>query len=261
MGAIAAAVVGAGMLTGGTWMAANSAGRRKKNLQRIAETPGIDMGEAAGDAISAVKQNQQGAQDIVARENQFNTSQRVSMLEQMVPGFSGMQKQRTQMASDLMAGNLPPAVKNAIFRLSAAKSFSGWGGGGQAGENLALRDIGVGTLEAMQGGANLFQSILASSQPGQQGSALGLIGLNGASGVDVRSRERAMRMAAMTTAVGAPGKTDVWANMLSQTGSSVLGGAMGSMGGGGGGMGGGGGSAYGYSAGGGGGSAPTWAPM
>ena len=62
------------------------------------------------------------------------------------------------MASDLMAGNLPPAVKKAIFRLSSAKSFSGWGGGGGSGEALALRDIGVGTLEAMQGGANLFQS-------------------------------------------------------------------------------------------------------
>lgn len=250
------------MLTGGTWMAANSAGRRKKKLEQIAETPGVDMSEAAGDAIGAVRDNQVAAQDIAAAENKFNTAQRVSMLEQMVPGFSGLQKQRTAMAADLMAGNLPPAVKKAIFRLSSAKSFSGWGGGGGSGEALALRDIGVGTLDAMQGGANLFQSILASSQPGQQASALGLIGLTGASGVDVRSRERAMRMAALTTAAGAPGKTDVWANMLSQTGSSVLGGAMGSMGGGGGGMmgGGGGGSAYGYSAGGGS-SAPTWAPM
>ena len=198
----------------GTLLGAQAASRTKKELRRIAETPGIDVGQQYQELAGLAP----AAESLEARRNLFNVGQLQSILEQSIPGYAESQAQRTQNAAALLRGELPPDVTEAVYRSGASRAVAGGYGGSGVGRNLVARDLGRTSLDLMNLGGQQFAGILGSTPmtrpvdytmtPEQ------LIGL--------RSGERSQRMQAETTAAGAPGATAVWGQGLQSMGKSLM---------------------------------------
>lgn len=202
------------MMGVGTLMGANAASKTKKELRRIAETPGIDVGAQYSELSNLAPQ----AEGLEARRNVFNTEQLQSILESSIPGYSESQTQRTKNAAALLRGELPPDVMEAVWRGGAAKALGGGFAGSGAGRNLVARDLGRTSLDLMNLGGQQFAGILGSTPMARPVN----YSLSPEQLIGLRSGERSQRMQAETTAAAAPGATAVWGQGLQSMGKSLM---------------------------------------
>lgn len=208
-------ILGAGMQIGGTFMAANAASRRKRQLEAIANLPGLKMGDVYGD----VSGSQGQAEGIESRRNEFNRAELRKMLGETIPGYEEGQAQRSQTALSLMRGEIPADVQEMIQRSSAARAVTGGYGGSPAGRNLVARDLGRTSLDMMNLGQQQFAGILGSTPRAEMANYM----LTPSQIMALRSQERTQKMGAMKDAAMAQGATEVGAKALSDIGGSMMG--------------------------------------
>lgn len=243
MGLIAAGVAGAALGAAGTWAAGNSADARKRHLTDIANTPGVNINDVYGDALGGMEQNQGRAEGIASRTNKFANQQLIDSLNQSIPGYSALQAKRSAIASDLLNGSIPADVAQQIQRNTAARALSGGYGGSQAASNLTARDLGLTSLDLINRGQQYTSGILSSTPLARLQNSSDLLNIGAGDVLNTRSAERAKRLDMLTGVSQMPGKGDIWAQYLQNTGSNLSG--IASAGGGGAGGGGGGASAAG----------------
>ena len=219
------AILGAGMQLGGTGMSASAASRRKRQLEAIANLPGIQQGDIYGE----VAQNQGAAEGIESRRNAFAREQLRQMLNETIPGYEEGQAQRTKTAQSLMRGEIPADVQEMIQRSTAARAVTGGYGGSPSGRNLVARDLGRTSLDLMNLGQQQFAGILGSTPRPEMANYM----MTPSQIMALRSNERTQKMAAMRDAAMAKGATEVWAKGLSDAGGALMSGGFGGMGGGG----------------------------
>ena len=204
--------VGGGLLASGAGaaMSANAASNARRQALAAANTPGIDIDEMLRESARLAPESRRLEQE----RNVYNQQQLQALIEQSIPGFSEAQRVRAQNAAALIRGELPGDEISAAYRSGAGRALEGGYAGSVAMNNRILRDLGLKQMQAQQMGSQQLSQILGSTPLApvvsyeyspQQLAAL-------------RGQERAQRMAALTGVANMP------------SASSVLGGALGSLG-------------------------------
>lgn len=231
---MAGSALGAPMQIAGAFMGAKSADRRKKKLEQIANTPGVDFTAAAGDAVAAGNANLPGAQKFSTGVNLGAQDDITAVLEKAIPGYSPMQASRSQAVQSFLKGEIPEDVAAAIHRSGASKALEGGYGGTPAGRNLVARDLGLTSLNLVDKGLSESGRLIQTTQLPRLMQANDILNLT-ASGVgNTRSKERSEKLEMMLGAAQAPTSSDVWSKTLTDMGGQMASGG----GGGGGGLGG-----------------------
>jgi hypothetical protein len=203
-----------GLMAVGGLLSANAASKTKKELRNIADTPGLNLGEA----IAESKKYSGDTRALESSRNTFNRAELDRLLESSIPGYAAGQKQRTGNAMSLMRGELPPDVEAAIYRSGAGRALEGGYGGSAAGRNLVARDLGRTSLDLMQLGGRNFESILGSTPQ----SGIANYDISPQDVIGLRGNERSERIGLRTNAATAPGKTAVWGQTTTQMGKSLM---------------------------------------
>jgi hypothetical protein len=175
-----------------------------------ANTPGIDIDEMLRESARLAPESRRLEQE----RNVYNQQQLQALIERSIPGFSEAQRVRAQNAAALIRGELPGDEISAAYRSGAGRALEGGYAGSVAMNNRILRDLGLKQMQAQQMGSQQLSQILGSTplapvvsyeySPQQLAT--------------LRGQERAQRMAALTGVSNMP------------SASSVLGGALGSLG-------------------------------
>ena len=113
------------------------------------------------DAISANAGNLDDILSLVGRSNQATIQGDLARVNQLFPGYQQTMGNLSNAATSLSGGQLPfDRVQDIISdRASASGSFGVPGGAGPA----TLRDLGLNSLDAVNQGQSLFQSILQAA--------------------------------------------------------------------------------------------------
>ena len=205
-GGIASAGIGAGL-------SASSASASRRQARDAANLPGIDIGSVMGESSL----NAPRAREMEAERNAISRDQLLESLGIQIPGYQQGQAQRTLNAMSLLRGELPPDVAAQIQRKAAGQAVQGGYAGSAAGRNLVLRDLGRGSYEAANQGAQQFANILGTTPMAplanyeftpQQIAAL-------------RGGERGGQQQALLSAAGMPSGTGVAGQAFGSLGSGL----------------------------------------
>ncbi len=188
-------------------MGGNAAKMTQKKLDEIAALPGVDIGKAQGEALSAYQQNASGAKDVAGDVNRFAIDQQAQLLEGSMPGWQKLQGQRMANAQSMLEGEIPQDVADAIYRNSANRAVSGGYGGSGRMKNLTARDFGMTSLDLMGRGQDASQGIVGSTPLARLIGTDSILNVSGKDALGLRSGERTERMGAMRDRAIAPGKT------------------------------------------------------
>lgn len=120
--------------------------------------PTLDLGTEAGKAIAANQKNLPAAEQLTSEANQFSRDEITKMLNQIVPGFSGIQGDISKNIEAELTGQIPDDVRDAIARSDAATSLTGGTGGTEFSRNLVARDLGLTSLQLTRSGLSSAES-------------------------------------------------------------------------------------------------------
>jgi hypothetical protein len=229
MGAIAAAVIGAAMIGGGTFMNANAAKKRQKFTQYIADTPGVDLDETYQDSLGAIAANRSLAEQQATAENRFNQAELDRQLAEEIPGYRQAQLQRMANAQNDLQGIISPDVSSAIQRHAASRGVDSGTVGSEFNRNLEARDFGLTSLDLQQRGAQEFQSIIGTTPLAGRVSPGQYLNIDPQTALGLRSRERSQKLDILLQKAGLKGASEIYGNALTSTGGAVLSMGMGGM--------------------------------
>lgn len=218
-----------GAITGGL-LGGSSASRRKRQLDQLAETPGVDVSGATGDALAGREANFERASNVARQQNTFDQQEMERMLEESIPGYKGIQSTRSGNAASFLKGDIPDDVRAQVFRRGAAKAVGGGYGGSDASRNLTARDLGLTSLDLMDRGQRYSQSIIGGTPMARLSTTSELSGVNPGDVLGLRSKERSEKLGLKRASIEGPGASDVWGDFATQTGGTLLGAGLGSLG-------------------------------
>lgn len=150
-------VAGAAITAVGGVVSANQA---KKGAGKTA--PPIDIGDVSKTAIQANIENMPDIEALLKQSNKFQQRQNLSLLEQAVPGYSGISSNLAGIAAESSANPyaLPKDFTDNLTRLAAERGIN-TGVRGQANDYSLLRDFGVNSLQFGQQRIGQAQSIVS----------------------------------------------------------------------------------------------------
>ncbi len=218
---MAGQALGGGMQIAGAFMGASAAKKRKKKLEQIANTPGVDFSSTASEVVGAGKSNLPGALDFTSGVNLGAQKDINDVLDKAIPGYSPMQATRAGQVASFIRGELPADVAKAVTRNSASRALEGGYGGTPAGRNLEARDLGLTSLDLIGKGMSGMSDMVRSTPLPRFMQANDVLNLTQTGGVGVRSDERNKKLDMLLGAANAPGSGDVLAKTLQDMGSSM----------------------------------------
>lgn len=238
MGAIALAVVGAGIGIAGTAMSASSADKKISKLRSARDKWLPDIDAYTNQYFEDLNQYSGEASDIADTVGMSDVDRALAMRERAAPGFSKVTSSAMDSIIPLLRGELPPGVMDAFMRSGAASSVgSGFGGSGFGAVNQGL--FGArGALGAMQTGFGLLPALMSTlPNVNNPSTAMFLQSImTPAQRTSSQLQIRGQNIAIEQTAAGMPTSGEVWGSFMQETGGAMMGaGMMGAMGGGGGG--------------------------
>ena len=135
----------------------------------------VTLQGAQANATSANEANLPGIESLVGTTNQFNASQMTSLLNSVMPGWSGAATQAGKNITSELQGQIPTDVAEQIQSSTAAQALTGgFGGSGLMGNTLA-KNLGLTSLQLMNQGQSSLQSwsslIDSMYAPGQMNAA------------------------------------------------------------------------------------------
>lgn len=220
-------VAGVGLGVLGSVLGGNAASRKKRQLDQLAETPGVDVSAATGDALAGREANFERASNIARQQNTFDQQEMERMLEESIPGYKGIQATRAGNAASFLKGDIPDDVRAQVFRRGAAKAVGGGYGGSDASRNLTARDLGLTSLDLMDRGQRYSQSIIGGTPMARLSTASELSGVNPGDVLGLRSKERTEKLGLKRASIEGKGATDVWGDWATQQGGALQGMGMG----------------------------------
>lgn len=217
------------------------------------KVPPLQKIDAGGEQELAVKNNLNilpQAENLVSQANAFTQEQITKMLRASIPNYDELVRNTSENIGSMVRGELPQDVQNMIQLSDAAKSLSGgYAGTGMHGA-LFARDLGLNSLNLIQGGIDTasrwLQSMDALFSPGMINVSNMFLTPQQQMAHDVSERDKAWNVQWLRNQIKAQPNQyqEAFATLfdnIEQTGRSILtsyaGGAVGGGGGGGGGAG------------------------
>lgn len=225
----AGGILGAGMMIGGAALGASAAEKRRRRLEELAKTPGLDLQSVIGETTGALSGGLPGAANYANAANLSSVEGLQSVLEGAIPGYSEMQKTRAGAVGSMLRGKLPADVSRAVASAATSRAMEGGYGGSAAGRNLVARDLGLTSLDILGRGLTESGRLVASTPLPRMITAPEVLNINAGTTQNLRSSERAQKLAMLMEAIQAPGSGDVWARGLQQAGGAMAGGALGGL--------------------------------
>jgi hypothetical protein len=148
------AIGGAAISVVGGAIASNKA--KKKAGQEVPFTP-VDLQQEQRDALAGNLASQNSIEQLLARSNQFQQGQALSLAEQAMPGFGSLTRTLSDRATTLAENpyDVPKGVEDNLARIAAERGISA-GTRGEFNDFSLLRDFGVNQLQ--YGRENLSQA-------------------------------------------------------------------------------------------------------
>lgn len=229
------AIAGAVMAAGGTWMAAGEADDAFKSLEKYKDKYIPDPAKLNRDYFGELLENLHSAEKLSTDIGRGDLERTMALREQATPGITEGMRGAADALFPLLRGELPPGVLDAFSRAGGASSVgSGFGGTGFGFLNQGL--FGArGSLGAMQTGFGLLPSLLnalPNSNSPSAGAFLQAI-MTPMQRAQTQVQWRGQNLGLALKMADMPSSNQVWANYLSNTGSSLMGGGMTGMAGGG----------------------------
>lgn len=235
---MAGGALGMPLQIAGAFMGADAAKKRKKELGKIAETPGVDLAATYGDVTKAGLAGLPAANELSAGMNMGAMNSMTNVLGAAIPGWSGLQSTRAGQVGSMLRGEIPQDVSDQVFRRGASKSVAGGYGGSEAGRNLVSRDLGLTSLDILGRGMTGMESMVRSTPLPRLTQASDILNITGNDAMRLRSGERTEKLDMLLGATNAPGAQDVWGKALTDIGGQMATSGGGGKGGGGDAMGG-----------------------
>lgn len=214
------------MQLAGAFQGASAARARKKQLEAIANTPGLDTSAITGQAITGQEQNFGQASALAEKINRFNAGMRQDLLEESIPGYEPRKQQTSAILDSWLRGEIPQDVQDQVWDSAAGRALAGGFGGSGLGRNLTARDFGLTSLGLMEKGIDKtgqFNLQTASLELPDIVGISAFLGVSPQELVALRSRERTEKMSYQSGAANAPSSKDVWAKYLNETGGQLAG--------------------------------------
>jgi hypothetical protein len=235
-----ALAVGVAAIGAGAAMSANAAGKKKKELRGIADTPGLDIGGVQSEAIEANLSNLADAESLASKVNQFNQDELIKQLRAAIPNFDEITGGVGQTIESLVSGELPKDVRDAMVNFGAERNVaSGLGSRSEIGANRIARDLGLTRLQLQGQGLDAAMRWLQVGRTTLAAPQFDVTSqfISPAGAINLRSAERSQRMNLNAAAAMQKGGNEIWGGALQQVGGMLVGaGAGAALGGGGGGM-------------------------
>lgn len=236
--AIAAAVVGAGLIAGGSASSASGAKKKRNELQAAQDRwlPNID--KYTDDYFADLVDYTDDADKLADTVATQDTERAMAIQEQAMPGMAEGRKRAFDALMPLLRGELPPSVMDAFMRSGAASSVgSGFGGSGFGFVNQGLFGA-KGALGAMQAGYGLLPALMSTLPQVNSPSTASFLQaiMSPAQRTQTQMQIRAQNMTNAAQLAGLQTGSEVWGSSMQQVGGALLGGAVGMGGGGAGGM-------------------------
>lgn len=228
---IAQQAAGDSMQLAGAILGAGAADRRKKKIEQIGLTPGIDIPTMYSQATSAGMSGLPAASRLASGYNASASADLQAALETAIPGYGKLQADRVGQVGAMVRGEIPDDVSRQVFRKGAAKSLEGGYGGTEFGRNLVARDLGLTSLDIIGRGLSGASDLVTSTPLPRMTQVSDILNLSGKDVTSLRSNERQLAMSIALQAAGAPGSQDVWAKALTDKGSQMSSSSGGGMGG------------------------------
>lgn len=226
LGSLASLVIGGGLLSGGLGLTGHGASKRRRELQKIADTPGVGLGNVYGDATSSGLAALPGIRNLTSAENQFSVEELNRILNQSIPGFDEIQRNRAETARSLSAGEIPDDVSKEVFRSSAGRALTGGYGGSQFGRFRTARDLGLTSLGLRETGSRLAGDLIGST-PMPKLTSVGDFMIRPGPVLNLRSGERAQKLGILSDKASLPTSSEIWGQGMMQMGSSLMGTGLG----------------------------------
>jgi len=145
MGAIAAGVIGAGLMIGGGVMGAGKKVRIPA-FQRVDPT-----GEQAAAIAGNLANFEQGA-ELARKTSMADQSTLEAMLRRAIPGYDNIIKGQSALIQSRLSGELPSDVSRAVSQSAAGRAMGMGIGGSGLGRNLTARDLGITSMDIQNQG-------------------------------------------------------------------------------------------------------------
>lgn len=146
MGLIAAGVVGAGLMVGGTAM---SAGKKVS----VPQFQKVDVEGEQRKAIQGNLANFDQASQLAAKTTSADQSVLTEQLRKAIPGYDQIISKASQNIQSQLGGEINPDVSAQVQRSDAAKALAGgYGASSGIGRSLTARDLGMTSMGIQQQG-------------------------------------------------------------------------------------------------------------
>jgi len=199
---------------GGAYLQGRAGDIQKKELQRVADIPGVDPNAVYSTALGANQAANPQAQAIASQQNTFNQSELDKQLAQEIPGYQGGQAQRTQNAISELHGEIPLDVSQQVQRNTASQAASGGYVGSPFARALNARDLGKTSLDLTNLGGQNFASIIGSTPRAPLVTSGSLLDIDPKTDLALQDHERSQRLDILLKRAGVGGQTQAWANYL-----------------------------------------------
>lgn len=129
---------------------------------QAAQYNNVALADSLGSTIGANRQNLSAASDLAWNTNAATLANDLTRISQFAPGALATLSNLSSSAQSLSAGQLPQdVIQQLISQRSSSSAAAGIPGGSAP---ATLRDLGLTSLDAVNQGASLLQSILQSAE-------------------------------------------------------------------------------------------------
>lgn len=216
---------------------------RRENMQKLANTPGLDFTDLTRQALTGYGQNYDAAAALASKLSTSNQANLSAQEEQALPGIGAARGKALSSISSLFQTD--PQFFADQQRLGAGLNLSQGLFGSGAGQLATLNRTSQARDQRTALGTGLLNSLIGSMRLSNSPGVQTFLGTTIQDQVAQRALERTQRMGLLSQAYGLPTGLEVWGNELQQVGKGMAGvgaakgGGFGSPGSGGGGGGGG----------------------
>lgn len=226
-----AAIAGALLQAGGTWLQGNANDIARRRVEHAANLEGVDTSKLTGQALTDEEKYLAQATRVSAGVSAANQAQLTAQEETALPGAGAARG--TALTDILKLFSDDKEWLQGVERRGAAMGLTMGTGGTQAGQIGTLRLSDREKMDRTKFGTGLLGSLLGTLRLANSPGVQTFLPPDAARLIDIRSQERAAQQQLLAKAGGMPGATAAWAQYFKEQGAMLEGAGMGSMGGGG----------------------------
>lgn len=223
-GQMASSAIGLGVGLIGTALGASQADKARREVQNVANTPGIDFTMLARDAISGYNANYGAALDLSQRLSRDQQAIINAQEEQALPGLGVARGEALGKIRGLFADDA--TWLKGVQRRGAALGIGRGLGGSGAGQIGTLRLSDQEQNQRTSLGTSLLGSLIGGMRLANTPGVVNFLGPSMSEQLATRSNERTQKMNIMLGRASMPTSTGYWGSSLQQLGGAMMGASL-----------------------------------